>query len=132
MSSDETGVATDATEKTILIVDDDRDIGDMLQRVITEQTNYRVLWIAESDLVLNAASYLRPSLLLLDYLMPVMDGLVLYDHLQEMDNMRGVPTVLISASSSLPFEALRQRGIYVLKKPFELDELLDLLAQLIS
>lgn len=68
-------------EKTVLIVDDDRDIGDILQQIIVDQTNYKVVWIAESDLVLNAASYLRPSLLLLDYMLPNMDGLHLYDRL---------------------------------------------------
>src|SRR5437763_9375352 len=105
-------------EKTVLIVDDDRDIGDILQKIILDQTDYKVIWIAESDLALNAASYLRPSLLLLDYMLPAMHGLELYDRLQEIENMRGVPTILMSASATLPFEELRERGIYLLKKPF--------------
>lgn len=46
--------------------------------------------------------------------------------------MHGVPTVLISASTTLPFEELRQRGIYVLKKPFELSDFLDILAQFLN
>ncbi len=119
-------------EKTVLIVDDDCDIGDILQQIILDQTNYKVVWIAESDLVLNAASYLRPSLLLLDYMLPSMDGLHLYDRLQTIETMRGVPTVLISASPTLPFDELRARGIYLLHKPFELEDLLDILAQLLS
>jgi len=52
--------------------------------------------------------------------------------LQGMEGMRGVPTVLISASETLPFEELRARGIYLLKKPFELGDLLDMLAQLLA
>ncbi|MFL5626983.1 MAG: response regulator [Ktedonobacteraceae bacterium] len=119
-------------EKTILIVDDDRDIGDILQNIITDQTGYKVVWIAESDLVLDAASYLQPSLLVLDYMLPAMHGLDLYDRLQDMDNMRGLPTILISARATLPFEDLRSRGIYVLQKPFELDDFLDVLAQMLS
>lgn len=132
MSSEELEHTVSTSEKVVLIVDDDRDIGDILQEVILEQTDYKVVWIAESDLALDAASYLRPSLLLLDYMLPVMPGLELYDRLQEIENMRGVPTVLISASATLPFEELHQRGIYLLKKPFELDDLLDMLAQLLS
>jgi DNA-binding response OmpR family regulator len=119
-------------EKTVLIVDDDRDIGDILQQIILDQTDYNVLWIAESDLALYAASFVRPSLLLLDYMLPTMDGLVLYDRLQETENMRGVPTVLISASTALPFEELPKRGIYLLKKPFELSDFLDILAQFLN
>src|SRR5947209_8618758 len=122
-------VSSSTREKTVLIVDDDRDIGDILQKIILDQTDYNVLWIAESDLALHAASFVRPSLLLLDYMLPTMDGLVLYDRLQEAENMRGVPTVLISASTTLPFEELHKRGIHVLKKPFELNDFLDILAQ---
>ena len=132
MSGEEMVRSESTQDKTILVVDDDRDIGEMLKQVLTEQTNYRVLWIAESDLALHAAAHLRPSLILLDYMMPTMDGLKLYDHLQETENMRGVPVVLISARATLPFEALRERGIYILRKPFELSDLLDLVAQQVS
>ena len=130
MSSEGIGQDLSTSERIVLIVDDDRDVGDILQKIILDQTDYKVVWIAESDLVLDAAWYLRPSLLLLDYMLPSIDGLDLYDRLQGMEGMRGVPTVLISASETLPFEELRARGIYLLKKPFELGDLLDMLAQL--
>ncbi len=132
MSSEGIGQASSTSERTVLIVDDDRDVGDILQKIILDQTDYKVVWIAESDLALDAAWYLRPSLLLLDYMLPSIDGLDLYDRLQGMEGMRGVPTVLISASETLPFEELRARGIYLLKKPFELGDLLDMLAQLLA
>lgn len=119
-------------DKVVLIVDDDRDIGDILQKIILEQTSYRVVWIAESELVLDAAPFLRPSLILLDYMLPGMLGLELYDRLQERENWRGVPTVLISAGTSLPFEELRARGIYLLRKPFDMDDLLDILAEYLA
>lgn len=130
LEENEQGVSTE--DKVVLIVDDDRDIGDILQNVILEQTNYRVMWVAESELALDAAPYLHPSLILLDYMMPDMLGLELYDRLQERENMRGVPTVLISAGAKLPLEELRERGITLLRKPFELDDLLDILAELLA
>ncbi len=118
-------------EKTILIVDDDRDIGEALQSVISSETQYRTLWMAESDLALLSAPHIRPSLILLDYLIPVMDGLLLYDHLQEVDNIRGVPVVLISAATSLPYQELQERHIRLLKKPFNVSDLLAMIAELI-
>lgn len=121
-----------AHEKTILIVDDDRSIGEMLKQTIAQNTSHRAVWIAESDLVLETARHLHPSLILLDYIMPFMDGLQLYDHLQRIETMRNVPVILISGSPTLPFEKLRERGIYVLKKPFNLSDLLDMIAQLMS
>jgi CheY-like chemotaxis protein len=119
-------------EKTILIVDDDRSIGEMLKQTIAQNTIHRAVWIAESDLVLETARHLHPSLILLDYIMPFMDGLQLYDHLQRVETMRNVPVILISGSTTLPFEKLRERGFYVLRKPFELNDLLDMIAQLMS
>ncbi|GAC1565371.1 MAG: hypothetical protein NVS3B14_02860 [Ktedonobacteraceae bacterium] len=119
-------------EKTILIVDDDPEMGDMLKQVVARHTIHRALWIAESDLVLETARHLHPSLILLDYIMPLMDGLMLYDHLQYIETMRGVPVIIISGSPTLPFEQLRERGIHLLRKPFELNDLLDMIAQLMS
>ncbi|HLZ59086.1 MAG TPA: response regulator [Ktedonosporobacter sp.] len=119
-------------EKSILIVDDDRDIGEALQLVLTDETDYRTIWMSESDLVLLSASHLRPSLILLDYLMPLMDGLHLYDHLQESETMRGVPVVLISASASLPYTQFQQRGIRVLRKPLNMSTLLVVIEEMIA
>ena len=121
-----------AQEKTILIVDDDRSVGEMLKQAIAEHTTHRAVWIAESDLVLETARHLHPSLILLDYIMPFMDGLQLYDHLQRIETMRNVPVILISGSPTLPFGKLRERGIYLLRKPFNLSDLLDMVAQLMS
>lgn len=122
----------DVKEKTILIVDDDRDIGEALQYILEKETPYRTLWMAESDLALVSASYLRPALIFLDYRMPVLDGLHLYDQWQKSETMRGVPVVLISAAQVLPSAQLEQRHIRVLKKPFDLPELLDIIAQITS
>ena len=123
-------LAPTVQEKTILIVDDDRTMGEMLKQAIAENTTHRAVWIAESDLVLETARHLHPSLILLDYIMPFMDGLQLYDHLQRVETMRNVPVILISGSPTLPFAKLRERGIYVLRKPFNLSDLLDMVAHL--
>ena len=122
----------ETSEKTVLIVDDDQDIGEALQYVLAEETDYRTLWMAESDLALLSAPRVRPSLILLDYLMPVMDGLRLYDRLQDVENMRGVPVILISAATALPYEELQKRSIRILKKPFDVPELLGMISQVIQ
>lgn len=132
MANGEKAGTTSTQDTAVLIVDDDREIGEMLKTIISEQTNYNVVWIAESQLVLEAARHLQPSLILLDYIMPSMDGLQLYDNLQMIETMRGVPVIFISGGTTLPFEQLRERSIHVLKKPFEINDLLDLLAQLVS
>ncbi|MEO7019128.1 MAG: response regulator [Ktedonobacteraceae bacterium] len=125
-------ISGQTSEKTILIVDDDSDIGETLCSIILDQTNYRALWIAESDLALEAAFHVKPALILLDYMMPTLNGLQLFDYMQRLEHMRGVPVVLISAKSSLPFEQMRKKGIHFLPKPFELDEILNLVKTLVG
>ena len=115
MFAEGTGVTVPANTKVILIVDDDHEIGEVLQKIILQQTDYQVVWMAESEGVLKAAPSLHPSLILLDYMLPAIHGLELYDRLQEVKNMRGVPVILMSAWDTVPFEALRERGIYLLK-----------------
>jgi two-component system response regulator (stage 0 sporulation protein F) len=128
---DEQSLSVQTKEKTVLVVDDDRDIGELLRSIIVDQTNYRVVWIAESDLALEAAPHLKPSLILLDYVMPTLNGLALFDYLQELEHIRNVPVVLISGQSVLPLEQMQARGIHYLRKPFDVDDLLRLLDQLI-
>ena len=132
-NEEERSVPMQMQEKTILVVDDDRDVGEMLRSIIVDQMHYRVVVIAESDLALSAASRLKPSLILLDYMMPILDGLKLYDYMQNLEHMRGVPVVLISGWSraSIPFDQLEERGIEFLGKPFEIDELLNLVNRLV-
>ncbi len=127
----EESVVTRTQEKTILVVDDDRDVGELLRSIIVDQTSHRVIWIAESDLALEAVPHLKPSLILLDYLMPTLDGLKLFDYMQGLEHIRNVPVVLISARTTIPFEELDKRGIHFLSKPFEMDDLLQLVDRLL-
>ena len=128
----EMGEISPGYEKVIFIIDDEAEIGEILQKAIMQQTNYQVLWMGDTDAVLRAAPYLHPSLILLDYMLPQMNGLDLFDCLQANEHLRNVPVILMSGRESIPFEALRDRGIYLLKKPFELTDLLDMLAHLLT
>ncbi len=125
-------ISTQTSEKTVLIVDDDHDIGETLRAIILDQTPYRALWIAESDLALEAAFHVKPSVILLDYMLPTLDGLQLFDYMQHLEHMRDVPVVLISAQTSIPLEEVRKRGMHFLRKPFDMDELITLVEQLVE
>jgi two-component system response regulator (stage 0 sporulation protein F) len=103
---------------TILIVEDDTDIGQFLQQLIEEDTPYNTVLLGDGPKALEQASSIRPCLMLLDYRLPGINGLELYDRLQEMDATRGVPAIMMSAA--LPVEELQKRGIYQLRKPMDI------------
>jgi CheY-like chemotaxis protein len=103
---------------TILIVEDDANIAQFLQQLIEEETPYNTVVIDNGRIALEQAPQIMPCLLLLDYRLPGINGLELYDRLQEYAALRNVPAVMMSAT--LPVKDLEQRGIFPLRKPMDI------------
>jgi DNA-binding NtrC family response regulator len=55
---------------------------------------------------------------LLNYRLPGINGIELYDRLQERQETNGVPAIMMSAT--LPVDELHKRGIYQLRKPMDI------------
>lgn len=103
---------------TILIVEDDADIGNFLQELIEEETPYNSAVISNGLQALEKAPQIHPCLLLLDYRLPGINGIELYDLLQKKKETHGVPVIMMSAT--LPVAELQRRGIYQLRKPMDI------------
>src|SRR5947209_18088309 len=104
--------------ETILIVEDDADIGEFLHQLIEEETPYNSAVISNGLQALEKAPYIHPCLLLLNYRLPGINGIELYDRLQERQETNGVPAIMMSAT--LPVDELHKRGIYHLHKPMDI------------
>jgi two-component system, response regulator, stage 0 sporulation protein F len=115
---------------TILIVEDDADIAQFLQQLIEEETPYHTVVINNGQTALEQAPRIRPCLLLLDYRLPKVNGLELYDHLQKAAETRDVPTIMMSAT--LPVKDLEQRGIYQLRKPMDIGGVLRMITHALA
>jgi len=103
---------------TILIVEDDADIGVFLQHLIEEETPYQTTVFSNGFQALENVPEIYPCLMLLDYRLPGMNGIELYDLLQEKRETSGVPAIMMSAT--LPDAELQRRGIYQLRKPTDI------------
>jgi CheY-like chemotaxis protein len=108
---------------TILIVEDDTSIGTFLLEAIAGETPYHALLVASGPEALAALQLLTPHLLILDYHLPGIDGLRLYDLVHAMPGMRQIPAIMMSAR--LPQQELENRCIVGMNKPFELDDFLQ-------
>ncbi len=115
---------------TILIVEDDTDIGDFLQQLIEEETPYHTKLIGDGLSALEQAPHIHPCLLLLDYRLPGINGLELYDRLQEKEDMRNIPAIMMSAT--LPVEELKKRGIYQLRKPMDIGNVIRMITHAVA
>jgi CheY-like chemotaxis protein len=103
----------------ILIVDDDPDIVELLRCVLSD-VGYEVA-IADSDAALSLAQERKPHLILLDILMPGMDGVEVIQRLQADPATAQIPIIALSATPQwLPALPVNDR----LTKPFKLGHLL--------
>jgi DNA-binding response OmpR family regulator len=108
--------------KTILVVEDDLSIGEIIALTISEETPFRVCLVSDAYEAFQQLKEIVPVLFLLDYQLPGMSGLQFYDQLCTMPEFAQVPSIMISAN--LPWYELKKRKIAGLQKPFEIDELL--------
>ena len=116
--------------KTILIVEDDVDIGEFLVQAIEQETPYLPLLVPDGFQALKVVHDIKPDLFLLDYGLPEMNGIELYDQLHAKKDLEDIPTIMLSAR--LPKREVDKREIASLRKPFQLQELLDAFENLLA
>ncbi len=120
-------------EPRVLVVDDDPYIPDVVAQLL-EGEGYRIEEATNGAEALGVVSDAtrRPNIILLDLMMPVMDGWEFARRLQEYIPPLNIPIVVLSAAR-LPTERLTVLGARaVLAKPFDVDELLAQVARLVD
>ncbi len=118
-----------APRTSILIVDDDADIREALVDVLTDQ-GYPACAVpngAEALAALQAG--LKPCLILLDLMMPVMDGVTFRQHQLSDPDLKELPVLVISAGNDLSTHAAALGAVESLRKPLDLDKLLEAVAR---
>ena len=109
----------------ILVVDDDEAIRDMVAMVL-EDEGYEVATAPNGAQALGLIARGAPSLVLLDLNMPVMSGWELHARLRiEAPN---IPVIFMTAGQEARAEARRHAAAGFLSKPFDLDDLLKMVA----
>ncbi|MHB8621416.1 MAG: response regulator [Chloroflexota bacterium] len=107
----------------VLVVDDDDTIRGFLAELLADE-GYRVDTAANGQEALAALQSGRPDLILLDLMMPVMDGLTFRARQREMDGASEVPVVVMSANLAAVKQAQDMQVAATLTKPFDLASLL--------
>ncbi len=111
--------------RTVLVVDDDADVRDAIAEVL-EDGNYRPLRAENGEVALSALrdASTMPCVILLDVMMPVMDGAEFCARQRSDESLRGIPVVVLSAHADANRSAQRMHAQAFLKKPVDLVELL--------
>ena len=108
---------------TILVVEDNDDVRDMMA-ITLEMEGHRVFTAANGRQALALLDIgIDPRLILMDLMMPVMNGWELRSALQEDPRFKDIPVVVISATGQETVDQLKA-GMF-LAKPIDVDALLD-------
>ena len=121
---------SDGAGSPILIVEDDEATRTLLCLAL-EDEGFATLAAGTGAAAFRLMGERRPQLILLDLRMPTMDGSTFLEELQRHDEWRGIPVLVVSAAPRLEASLPRQWVQGVLNKPFDLDDLLDRVRELL-
>jgi len=117
---------TETTKKMVLVVEDDPDMSELLCTVL-EQAGYQTAPAFNGKEALEQANNLQPALILLDIMLPDIDGIRLCRDFSHNDNTRNIPIIMVSVrqelSAKLSSYIAGARRFIV--KPFRVEDLLQ-------
>ena len=126
-SAPEASALVNGSARTVLVVDDDPGILDVLEQALDAE-GYRVVMANNGREALAQAAADQPDIMLVDLMMPIMDGWQFVRECRGIEHCAGTPVIILSAARNVE-QAARDLGVQaVVSKPFDLDNLLDLIA----
>jgi len=117
--------------KPILVIDDDAGIQDLV-RMTLEDEGYAVLVAGDGDDALEILKNTTPALILLDYMMPRMNGAQFIQEAEKQDPRDAIPLVLLTAANHDPSRAQEIGTDGYVGKPFDITHLLQTIEHFIN
>ena len=107
--------------KTILIVDDEAGVAESLALIL--KPDYRLLWAANGEEALKLFHRNQIHLIVLDIILPGLDGLALLKQFREVEP--SVPVIMLTATRMIKtaVEAMKMGATDYINKPFDIEEL---------
>lgn len=118
--------STEAT--TVLVVEDDQAVADLVRSVLHEISECRVLVAYDSQRARDLLQHVRADILVLDVMLPGESGIELLADLRRDPRWRNVPVIIMSANvdEARVVAALgTHSATQYLAKPFDIDDLVD-------
>jgi len=108
------------TSKVVLLIDDEPCIREIVQACLRDLCGWSVMAVSSAQEALAHLSIEQPDLILLDVLMPGMDGITFIQQLNKTSLKRAIPIILLSAKARwFTPQQLSQLGVAeAISKPF--------------
>ena len=110
---------------SIMVVDDTPQNLELMEQMLNEH-GYQVRLFVDGFSAIDSADYDPPDLILLDVMMPEIDGYEVCKRLKENNNTAEIPILFISAKGETfdKIKAFKSGGVDYITKPFQLEEVL--------
>jgi len=114
------------TKKTIMVVDDNPDIITIVKTIL-EGKGYQVLSASSGQELLNLLTDRKPDLIILDIMMPEMDGLEVLGRLKAVTETASIPVILLTAKVQYEdvLGGYKLGADYYITKPFTSTQLVN-------
>ncbi|MBV8083354.1 MAG: response regulator [Chloroflexi bacterium] len=112
----------------VLVVDDEVGIRALLVALLSDE-GHDVIAAGDGRSALTLAEQERPDLLLLDIMLPALDGREVYRKVREIEGLERLPVIFMSAAALPP---VSEPSTAFVSKPFELDRLLTCVANMLA
>jgi CheY-like chemotaxis protein len=122
-------VSTAQHQKLVMVVEDDPAIRSLLSMTL-EAENYRVEVAEDGHEALSKLEWMRPDVLLLDLMLPKLDGWEVIEALRANSRTRGLPIIAISAKYGL-LSAMDHGVQGYLPKPFDTEVMLTIIDEVL-
>jgi len=119
-------MAENKTKHKVLLVDDDQQILRSL-RVYLELENYQVETASNGKEALEKLKDSKPEIIVLDIMMPEMDGFEVMEKMKEDEEIAGIPVIMLTAKGQGGdvLKGYKMGASSYMTKPFNLNELVE-------
>ena len=117
-------------KKRILIIDDEPNVRKVLS-ILFKSNGYEVVAADDGDVGLETAKKEKPDIIILDVVMPTLDGYSTCMLLKEDPEVQNIPVIMLTArdTNKSKYASESFGAEYYLSKPYESEELLGLVAK---
>ena len=120
-------------QKKILVIDDEEDMQKLL-KIRFEQDNFTVITAGDGDIGAKTAEQEIPDLIILDIMMPKVDGYSCLKELRKLPKTKNIPVLMLSGKEEEKVRDLFafQKISGYMEKPFELDSLVTKVKEILK
>jgi len=110
--------------KRVLLVEDDQGLRELIAEALLDD-GYQVDSAPDGAVALELAAQYPPDLVILDLMMPNVDGEAFSTAMRQLEGLASVPIIVVSASRYSHEVGIRVGAQVALRKPFDLNELCE-------